>query len=197
MSDKYILSFDLGLSCGVALGRYSETGPYSLVTGWQFEGSVEALVEWVNERAIIGDDNEIVAWDFDDDWYFDDVENLTTIAEKYTVRPNGGGGQSRASTMPLVCEGALIALGVMPGYVAGGDRWSEPANQYFVGGKSKSEKRTRLKNFLKATDNYRFGKELGSPDNEDFVSATAHGIHYVMSAQKHRPTFDMIKENTK
>lgn len=180
MTEQYILTIDPGNSTGVALGKFSATEPYTLIQGWQFGGGVVGLIDWLETH-------ENGLW-FPETGYIGD--EFTIVSEKFVPVPGGGFSQSLDSTIPLVCEGALIALGVMPNYPD--PTWRRANEQYFVGGSNKAEKRKRLKQFLKDTGNYRFGKDLGAPDNEDFVSAAAHGIAYVMKVLEHRPTFDTV-----
>ena len=170
--NKYVLSFDLGRSSGVALGKYSETEPYSLVQAWQFGNGCEGLIDWLHHKHV--------------------KQPYTAICEKYVPLSGKGFNQTLASVEALVAEGVLLAFGVMPFYPD--PRWRRPVEMYFVGGKDKAEKRKRLKKFLKDTDNYVFGKELGQPDNEDSVSAIAHGIAYVMKIETHAPTFRMVAD---
>ena len=168
---KYVLSFDPGKSSGIALGHYTETQPYHLLRAWQFSGGAMGLIDWIKHKHVSGP--------------------MTIISEKFTPRPNGKFGLTLASVESLVGEGVLLAFDLMPPYTPSESRWQQPQMQYFVGGKDKTEKRKRLKKFLKDTDNYVFGKELGQPDNEDAVSAIAHGIAYVMKIETHAPTSRM------
>lgn len=50
MTDQYVLSFDPGKSSGVALGRYSDTEPYTLVKAWQFRGGTAGLSRWLQDN---------------------------------------------------------------------------------------------------------------------------------------------------
>ena len=186
----HILSFDPGKSSGVALGYFDDETPYQLVSAWQFMDGPRGLCNWIKyHRAEHREDVPGDHW-----WDFDALTlpgyDILTIAEKFVPFPGKGFGQGLDSTLPLVGEGVLIALDVMPNYPD--PRWRRAVEQYVVGGVNKPDKRSRLKSFLKATGNYMMPKELGAPDNEDMVSATAHGISYVSRVLKSRPTFDMV-----
>jgi len=172
--DKYVLSIDPGKSSGIALGHYTETQPYHLLRAWQFSGGAMGIIDWIKHKHI--------------------SRSMTIISEKFTPRPNGKFGLTLGSVESLVGEGVLLAFDLMPPYTPSESRWQQPQMQYFVGGKDKTEKRKRLKKFLKDTDNYVFGKELGQPDNEDAVSAIAHGIAYVMKVELNRPTHSMVAD---
>lgn len=170
---KYVLSIDCGLSTGAAMLSYEESSPAELVQGWQFGGGVSALIDWCESIAPVRG-------------------GYTFIAEKFTARNPKGFHYTTASLEPLRCEGALIALGLMPDYTVAEKRWRDPSLQYFAGGTGKAERKKKQHAFLKANGFYRTGRDLGSPDADDFRSACAHGINYIARELKHRPTFDMI-----
>lgn len=218
---QYALSIDPGLSTGIALLSYEEDSPAKLVYATQFTGGVVALKRWIGDhwresgwdsyndepqyaglhRWTVGADEwlnveETTRYNYDseneEDWETLVPPNLRVIAEKFTARNTRGFAYTTASLEPLRCEGALIALGLMPDYTASEKRWRDPNYQYLVGGKDKADKKKRMHRFLKDKGLYRTGKDLGSPDADDFRSAAAHGIVYIARELKHRPTWDMI-----
>lgn len=181
---EYVLSIDPGISTGIALLSYEEDRPAELVEGWQFTGGVVTLVNWV-EGHLFHEDEALIVSDILIPWG-------SIIAEKFTARNTRGFSYTTASLEPLRGEGALIALGLMPDYTASEKRWRDPKYQYLVGGKDKADKKKRMHAFLKDNGFYRTGRDLGSPDADDFRSAVAHGIFYIARELKHRPTWDLI-----
>lgn len=197
MSDQFVLSIDPGLSSGVALGKFSDTKPYSLVDGWQFDRGVQGMIDWLYTH--LEHDPDFAGggrWDFGmrEGPYIKYLEHgrLDWVCERFVPLAGRGFSLTVDAMEPVAIEGALMALGIIDRNDP--TRMKRANEQYFVGGKTKPEKRKRLKRFLKATDNYRFGKDLGAPDNEDFVSAVAHGISYVMRVLHHKPTFEQVSD---
>ena len=187
---EYVLSIDPGVSTGIALLSYDEDSPAQLVEGWQFTGGVAGLVGWINSMLLFPDFSIT-----QDIWLVQEIiADNRTISEKFTARNTRGFSYTTASLEPLRGEGALIAMGLMPDYKASEKRWRDPKYQYLVGGKDKAEKKRRQHAFLKDNGFYRTGRDLGSPDADDFRSACAHGIVYVARELKHRPTFNLISE---
>lgn len=187
---EYVLSFDPGVSNGVALGRISEDTPYELVNAWQFRGGASALRDWIHQwwDVYYSNPNHLqfntgtTIWD------------LTVISEKFTPLQGKGFSLTMDAVEPLRGEGVLIALDVMPDYEPGSKVWQRPNEMYFCGGSKLAEKKKLSRKFLKDTGNYRMPRVLGTPDSDDAMSATLHGIAYVMKTLKHKPTFDLISE---
>lgn len=127
-----------------------------------------------------------------DDYEVYEPPNLVVIAEKFTARATSGFSYTTASLEPLRCEGALIALGLMPDYSTAEKRWRDPSLQYLVGGKDKADKKRRQHAFLKDSGFYVTGKTLDSPDADDARSAISHGLAYLAREVKHKPTFELI-----
>lgn len=171
---KLLISVDPGKSSGLAALGYDDSGVW-LEDAHQASPGVGALIQLVK--------------DVDFGW---GGNKPTWISEKFIPRPGGGFGQSLDSTLPLVGEGALIALGLMPEYSPGEKRWRAPQLQYIVGGEGLADKRKRQHKFLKDSGFYRTGKDLGAPDADDFRSACAHGLAYLARGQKHMPSFELI-----
>lgn len=182
---NYVLAFDPGRSTGIALLSYEDDSPARLVKAWQFSGGASRLTEWVEAYFLGG-----VAWFFPDLGYIEPA----VIAEKYVPLPGRGFSHTLDSTYPLVCEGALIALGVMPEYDKVVKVWQRASAQYRQGGPTTAEKRKRSKQFLRDIGMYVTGKGLGAPDNEDAVSAILHALTYITTVVKHRPTFETYYE---
>lgn len=172
--NKFLLAFDPGKSSGIVLGGYSDTKPYIVVNKWQPQNGVQGLLDWAESEGGL----------------YRPAPNLTFISEKFIPRPAGGFGQSLDSTLPLVVEGALIALGYMDPYDPKDKRWSVPQNQYRFGGKDKAEKRKLARAFLKKHGLYTRPKEVGCEDSEDVMSATLHSLYYMTAILKHRPTWE-------
>ena len=198
-----MLACDPGKSSGIALLAYNETEPVRLVKAWQFGNGVQGLLDWLDVHRL---------WDYDCGYgsheqiwilpmtarpsssgYVRDSQ-LTVISEKFTPLQGKGFAQTLDSTLPLVCEGVLIAYGIMPVYDSKEKRWQRPNTMYMYGGSTLAEKKKRAREFLKKHGLYVTGKELGAPDNNDAVSAILHGIAYVVKTLEHRKTWDAYYE---
>lgn len=174
--NKFLLAFDPGKSSGIVLGAYTDTEPYVPCRVWQPQNGVQGLLDWHDEsEGGIG---------------YLGRPDVTCISEKFIPRPGGGFGQSLDSTIPLVGEGVLIALGYMGPYDPKDKRWSVPQNQYRFGGKDKAEKRKLARAFLKKNGLYAAPKEVGCKDSEDVMSATLHSLYYMTTVLKHKPTWE-------
>ena len=171
MTDKYLLSIDPGLSTGVALLKYTDETAPELVQAWQVGGGAEALNDWVVGR-----------------WPSIEYSSrsVAVIAEKFNARNTGGFSYTTASLEPLRCEGVLLARDLPDTYV-------QPPQQYLVGGSSKAEKKKRQHRFLKESGFYRTGKDLDAPDADDYRSAAAHALAYLMRTG-HKPTYNLVTE---
>ena len=183
MTDTYILSFDPGKSSGIALGKFSESEPYSLIRAWQIEGGASALTEWV-----------LVNYSLSDDFLLSDVNKFVdeVVCEKFTPLQHSNFNLTMDAVEPLRCEGALVALGVMPDYP--GLTWRVPAAMYLYGGNTLAEKKKAGRKFLKENGMYLTGKSVGCKDAHDAQSAIWHGISYAVKVLQHRPTFDMVSD---
>lgn len=195
MTDNFVLSIDPGLSTGVALIAYNDERVW-LEGAWQFGGGVKGLIDWTDRFLSLAvydlDEEEGVNWVAVSGW--PEWVRFTAITEKFTARNTQGFSYRTDALEPLRCEGALIALGLMPDYTVSEKRWRDPAVQYLVGGSSKADKKKRQHKFLKDSGFYRTGKDLGTPDADDFRSAAAHGIAYLARELKHKPTFEFLTE---
>lgn len=190
-----MLAFDPGKSSGIALLSYSETEPARLVKAWQFDNGVQGLIDWIEDYSTTATGG----------WYLPRLPNsetrsvfrsseITTISEKFTPIQGRGFAQTLDSTLPLVGEGVLIAYGVMPVYDSKEKRWQRPSLMYRHGGSTLSEKKKRSRAFLKKNGLYVLPKELGTPDNNDAISAILHGLNYITHTMNHRPTWDAYYE---
>ena len=190
MADQYILSIDPGKSSGIALGVIGGNKPYDLVKAWQVEGGVVGLSEWLYDNFVSRSETDHDHWNF---WELEQGGlDARVCSEKFTPLQNKGFAQTLDSTEPLRCEGALIALGVMPDYPA--HEWRRPQVMYLYGGKTLAEKKKRGKDFLKSRGMYLTGKDVGRKDANDALSATWHGISYAAQILKHAPTFRAISD---
>ena len=192
MADRYILSFDPGKSSGIALGVVGDDNPYRLVEAWQVEGGVVGLAAWVRDNFVPHSETDHAHWDF---WELKPgLPNPRVCSEKFTPLQNKGFAQTLDSTEPLRCEGALIALGVMPDYPD--DRWRRPNAMYLYGGSNLAGKKKRGKDFLKSRGMYLTGRDVGRKDANDAISAIWHGVSYAAHILKHEPTFRAISDWT-
>lgn len=73
------------------------------------------------------------------------------------------------------------------------DEYVQPAQQYIAGGKGKAERKKRQHALLRDTGFYRTGKDLDAPDADDFRSACAHALSWLMRTG-HKMTYDMISD---
>lgn len=190
-----MLAFDTGKSSGVALLSYSETEPARLVKAWQFDNGVQGLIDWIEDYSTTATGG----------WYLPRLPNsetrsvfrsseITTISEKFTPLQGKGFAQTLDSTLPLVCEGVLIAYGIMPVYDSKEKRWQRPSLMYRHGGSTLAEKKKRSRAFLKKNGLYVLPKELGTQDNNDAISAILHGLNYITHTLNHRSTWDAYYE---
>ena len=218
---NYVLSFDTGLSTGIALIGYSDNEAPALEGAWQFSGGVAGLLDWLETHhrgswydgewgveyapVVIPSGDRFGGYlyleDETDLTYSDEggeVEvtrnrkNVTVIAEKFTARNTRGFSYTTASLEPLRGEGALIALGLMPDYTPREKRWRDPGVQYLVGGKDKADKKKRQHKFLKDSDFYRTGKDLGAPDADDFRSSASQWLAYLAREVGNKPAYDLV-----
>lgn len=192
LGTKHLLSFDCGVSTGIALFEYSDTEPATLAAAWQFTGGVVALTEWVTSNYDWEDFPPWVFFPDNPEAGFRGIEgrDVTVIAEKFTPRQGAGFSLTTASVEPLRCEGALVALGVMPDYHVGGKnpQWQQPSQLYWAGGKTLAEKKKRLHGWLKDSGEfYVTGKQVGAPDADDARSAISHGLVWFRK-NRHSPT---------
>lgn len=193
---NYILSIDCGVSTGIALIGYEPDSAPTLEGAWQFSGGVAGLKKWVSQHFNL--DPDISGEHLDDtQYFFHPWHKPTVICEKFNARNNGSFGYTTASLEPLRCEGALIALGLMPDYDPKEKRYRDPKLQYLVGGKDLAEKKRRQHAFLKNVGFYRTNKDFpDSPSKDgadDFRSACAHGLAYLAREVGHKPTWDLIR----
>lgn len=193
MSDKYVLAFDPGKSSGVALLSYTDSAPARLVRAWQFGNGVQGLLDWLENH--YPNSGWLLPYSPDSEaerlfW----SSEVVVVSEKFTPLQGKGFAQTLDSTLPLVCEGVLIAYWIMPVYDSKDKRWQRPNAMYRQGGKDKAEKRKRSKQFLRDHGLYVTGSDLGQPDNEDAVSAILHGLSYITHTLNHRPTWDTYYE---
>ena len=183
MTANYVLAFDPGKSSGVALLAYNETEPVRLVKAWQFGNGVQGLLDWL-ENYYPNSGWLLPFW----------ASEVVVVSEKFTPLQGKGFAQTLDSTLPLVCEGVLIAYGVMPVYDSKEKRWQRPSLMYRHGGSTLAEKKKRSRAFLKKNGLYVLPKELGTPDNNDAISAILHGLNYITHTLNHRSTWDAYYE---
>lgn len=190
---EYLLSIDAGKSSGIALLSYDETSAPVLEKAWQFGGGVVGLLACLESPRLplrlAGTSFYRAGGDFR--W---PRGRTGVIAEKFTARATKGFSYRTDALEPLRCEGALIALGIMPDYDVKDKRWLDPGLQYLVGGKDRADKKKRQARFLKDSGYYRTGKDFGTADADDFRSACAHAIGYLARVKKHEPSYKLIAD---
>lgn len=169
-----LVSLDPGKSSGSAVLGYDNSAVW-LIEAFQVAAGVDAFRGMVTALQDRWGDSDPV-------W----------ISEKFSPRPGQGFTHGLDSTIPLVCEGVIIDRDLLPEYTPNEKRWRAPVLHYVVGGKSKAQKKVRLHRFLKDSDFYRTGKDLGAPDADDFRSAAAHGLAYLAREVGNKPAYDMI-----
>jgi len=113
------------------------------------------------------------------------------VVEKFNARQMSGFSYTTASLEPLRCEGFLTAVHLDEG--GQGLTWVQPNQQYIAGGKGKADKKKRQHRMLKDLGFYRTGKDFGTPDADDFRSALAHGLGYLIRSG-HEPTYRLVSE---
>lgn len=182
---NYLLSIDPGLSTGVSLISYEEGEAPKLETGGQFGGGAEGIRDWISGVQAVPYAGVHLPGGI---W----VEQEDIICEAFTARSTQGFSYKTDSLEALVGIGVLIDRGLVDR--TDKSRYRSPALQYLVGGATLADKRKRQHKFLKDSGFYRTGKDFGTPDADDFRSATAHGLNYLARELKHKPTFDMISD---
>lgn len=218
MTDKYLLSIDPGLSTGLALLKYADETAPELVQAWQISDGAGGLETWLREYWIdsgwdqYNDEpqfpgfrgyklqimEDITTEDqdkYNPDWNEGDPEeeayliipaNLAVIAEKFNARSTGSFSYTTSSLEPLRCEGVLLAHNLP-------DKYVQPPQQYFAGGKGKADKKKRQHAALKDLGFYVTGSMVDSPDADDVRSAIAHGLSY-LSRTGHKPTYTVLSK---
>jgi len=61
----YLLSFDPGVSSGIALGFFDPKQEYTFIHGWEPQGGADGLIEWWHKRstdALLGDILDDMIW---------------------------------------------------------------------------------------------------------------------------------------
>ncbi len=184
MAVTYLMSIDPGKSTGVALLEYSETESARLVAGWQFGEGLSGFIGWIKTRYW----GPTWGWGFGGKTYYP----VETIAEKFQPINHSNYALTTDSVEPLRLEGSLITLGLMPDYTKEEKRWRRPADQYIFGGDSKARKKQLQHKWLKENGFYLTGKDFGTPDADDYRSAAAHGISYLVKVLEHKPTWELV-----
>lgn len=186
---KTLISFDTGMSTGIAVGEYSDTEPYRLIKAFQIEGGVEGFIRQVRfyrtpnkgEKGLV---KYLSVGDFSSTegppLLHGNPGDVTFIAEKFTSRGTGNNFAYRTDALePLRVEGAMLALGINP-------EWVSPQQLYFAGGESKSPV-TNAHRWLKENGLHVTGKDVGCKDANDARSAILHSVAW-LRRQKHSPT---------
>lgn len=164
---KTLLSIDPGKSTGIVLLKYDEGTLPEIDRAWQFGGGAPELVNWFTS-VYLG-----IAPDVD-----------YTIAEKFNARNTQGFSYTTDSLEPLRCEGVLLSFSEP-------DEWVQPPQQYIAGGSGKAERKKWQHRMLKDLGFYRTGRDFDTPDADDFRSAAAHGLSWLLR-NKHQPTYDEV-----
>lgn len=181
---KYLLSFDCGKSSGVTLWSYSDQEPATRIGAWQFGGGAAGLRDWIEEHYsndfwdYYNDEECDPTWAFLDMNLYIDDEAVSLVCEKFTPLQGKGFSLTMDAVEPLVCEGVLIGLHVIPAYEqkTEQDCYQRPASMYFCGGSTKAEKLKRSRAWLKENGLLLTGKDVGCPDADDAISSTLHAL---------------------
>ena len=210
---KTIISIDAGQSTGLVVGSYSDDTPFELTHAFQIEGGVEGFLKAVHVSHgegwdlnlygfmyVLGKSFELYS-DREEVLHEDPIEcddenclcyetvrtSSTVLVEKFTSRGAAAGAFSlRTDALePLRIEGAILALGVEP-------TWVQPAQQYFLPGDGKADRKKKQHAWLKAHGYYVAPRDVGCKDADDARSATAHVISW-LRRQKHKPTLEMFR----
>lgn len=165
----YLLSLDPGMSSGLVLGAYTDTEPFHVVEMAQVTGGLKGFISEI--------------------WNMYVQRDSLVICEKFTPRPNnGGGGLSLKSVEPLRIEGYLVGNRYLPDYSPQEKQWRQPSQQY-LGGGTLAEKKKLARDFLRECGMLSTGKDVGQPDADDVNSATMHALNYLRD-KKHMPTLE-------
>lgn len=168
MSKHFDIWVDGGVSTGIALVSYSDTEPLRVEQVWQVGNGARGFLEWRTNT------------DLDEH-----IRLITFYSEKFTPRQS----LTLAASTPLVIEGAMIALGLIPTYDEDPSRYQHPAAQYFTGGTSLADKKKRSNAWLKEHGFYFTGKDVGQKDADDARSAVRHAIAHARKT-RHVPTLE-------
>lgn len=186
--------FDPGRSTGVVLGHYYADKPWKRLAAWQVEDGVSGLARWINWA---GDQASILplrlmgdpAYAMGGALNWDGVE---VGAEKWIPYPTAGHSPTLDSTYPLVCEGVLISLGLMPEYPH--QQWQRSSEQYpfnapahTPSAKKLDVKKKLRQDWMKDTGTWLTGKDVGRANADDAISATAHQLMRLRKLE-HLPT---------
>ena len=188
---EYILSIDPGISTGIALISYEPDGIPVLAGAWQFTGGLTGFLKWVPGAMLL--DPGVNGLPVDTRYMRTPIQEVTIVAEKFQPISHSNYALTTASVEPLRIEGAMVALGMMPDYTVEEKRWRRPIDQYVTGGKTKADKKKRMHQALKDLGFYRTGKDFGTADADDFRSACAHGLAYLLKVVKHKPTYELLQ----
>lgn len=185
---RYLLSFDCGKSSGVTLWSYSDEQPATRIGAWQFGGGAEGLRDWIQKNRILSDWGE-TTWKINGGYL--EWNDTSVLCEKFTPLQGAGFSLTMDAVEPLVGEGVLIGMGILPGYQQKVDQdcYQRPASQYFCGGGTKAEKLKRSRAWLKTKGLLLTGKDVGCPDADDAISSTLHALAWFRKMQ-HRSTIE-------
>lgn len=185
MTKQYDIWVDGGVSTGIALVSYSDTEPLKVEQVWQVENGVRGFLDWWADHFYEGDidygyEPELLVPEIEHRIHIDSVE---FFSEKFTPRQS----LTLAASTPLLVEGAMVGLGLIPTYEEDPTRYGHPSQQYFTGGTSLADKKKRSNAWLKASGFYFTGKDVGQKDADDARSAVRHAIAH-RRREKHLPT---------
>lgn len=169
----FLTWIDPGQSTGIVTAYYDDKTPYEPSMILQFGGGVDALKEWVNMNV------ELMTY-----------AGMTVGCEKFIPRPIENGSHTLESTLPLVCEGVLVGMGVMPAYPRG--NWQPAAAQYISGGDTYEERKKSHQDLMKRAGLWLTGEDVGRDDANDANSATGHALHFLTRTLRHGPTIELL-----
>lgn len=176
----------------MALLSHSPEEVPELVGAWQIGGGLAGFLDFFSAHSLPLKLLGSPLYGLAGSWRFG--RGGIVISEKFQPINHSNYALTTASVEPLRIEGAMVALGMMPDYTVDEKRWRRPVDQYLFGGKTKAEKKKRMHQALKDLGMYRTGKDLDAPDADDFRSACAHALSYLVKVKNHRPTFNLISD---
>ena len=162
---------DPGKSSGITWAHYDDETPLTIDGYAQVDGGLLGLLMWLDEN-----DGLVAELKAEESWH----------AEKFIpYTPH----QTLDSSYPLVVEGALVTLGIVPDYEADPSRWHPSKDQYWMPGKKAQERRSAQKKWLRENypEMYVTGRSVAQKDAEDILSCTFHMLN-MLKNQKHLPT---------
>lgn len=190
---KYLgLSIDPGKMNGLCIFTWGDDEPFAVEAVFQHGGGAMGLKNLLEGNVFYYSGETPRGGPFHR-MMFKERRLDALIFEKFTPRPiseDSGFHLTRDSAEPLVCEGALIGLG-LDDY--GAIQWAEPSQQYFIGPPTQTlaQKKKAARKFLESHGLLVTGGMVKQEDGNDANSATLHAIAW-LRRRRHLPTIDAL-----